>query len=828
MLGLHPIEEAMRILIMCAISLTACASLSAGKRESFNTGWMFAKGEQPAAETLEFDDSGWRALDLPHDWAIEGPFDKQYNARAGGLPFHGVGWYRKSFTVPASARGKAMRIEFDGAMNNAEVWINGQYLGGRPFGYIGFDFDLTPHLKVGKKNTIAVKLSPVDYSTRWYPGAGIYRNVWLVISDPVHIPRWGTYVTTPAVFETNALVQIRVDIAKPDTLQDMIRAETVILDPQGKEVAKVTTPIGNQFSTQPQAMQQVRVKDPHLWSLDSPNLYVAVTRLLKGKKELDEVKTRFGIRTIHYSVKNGFLLNGEQVRFKGVCLHHDNGPLGAVVNRRAIERKLQIMQSMGVNSVRTSHNPPSPELVELCDEMGILLQVEAFDCWALAKKGAEQAYNLAFDEWHERDLRDMVRSFHNSPSVVMWSIGNEIMEQGKADGWKVAKMLADIIRDQDNTRPVTAGFNNYGGAIKNGLAEVIDLVGFNYKPSLYKETQEEHPDWIIYGSETSSCVSTRGVYHLPWEKYETHESLHVTSYDFIGPNWSVPPDFEFYHQEDNPSILGEFIWTGFDYLGEPTPYGGWDHTTTGYWNNHWPARSSSFGAVDLCGFPKDRFFLYQSQWISEPMVHVLPHWNWEGREGQEIPVIAYSNCDEVELFVNGKSAGRRVKGKDTVEIPMGYRYYEPKSFDSPYRMRWDVPYKAGSLKVVGYKDGMAVAEKVIKTAAKPAKVVLIPDRTDIKADGEDLSFVTIRIEDKDGNICPLADNLVNFELSGPAEIAAVGNGNSATTEPFQANYRKAFNGLAMLIIRSKNDAGSVEITASSDGLKAATATLVTR
>ncbi len=818
----------MRIPVLYFLSLLVSVDLMAGERVSFNDGWVFAKGEQAAAEKVVFNDTGWRAVQLPHDWAIEGPFDEQYNARAGGLPFHGIGWYRKTFEVPGSARGKVLRLQFDGAMNNSEVWINGQYLGKRPFGYIGFEYDLTPYLKIGQANTVAVKLSPVDFSTRWYPGAGIYRNVWLVTSDPVHIPRWGTYITTPAVLESNALVQIQVDVQKPSALQEIIRVETTILDPTGNEVGKVTTPIGNQFSQQAQARQQVRLKNPQLWGMESPVLYTAVTRLLKGKKELDKVSTRFGIRTIHYSRKNGFLLNGEQVRFNGVCLHHDNGPLGAVVNRRAIERKLQIMKTMGVNSVRTSHNPPSPELVELCDEMGILLQVEAFDCWAMEKKGAEQAYNLVFDEWHERDLRDMVRSFHNSPSVVMWSIGNEIMEQGKQDGWKVAKMLTDIVHDQDNTRPVTAGFNNHGGAIKNGLADVVDLVGFNYKPALYKETLAEHPDWILYGSETSSCTSTRGEYHLPWDKYETHESLRVTSYDFIGPNWAVPPDYEFFHQEDNPAILGEFIWTGFDYIGEPTPYGGRDHSTNGYWNGHWPSRSSSFGAVDLCGFPKDRYFLYQSQWTSEPMVHVLPHWNWEGREGQTIPVLAYSNCEEVELFVNGQSAGRQVKGEQPVTLPMGYRFLDAKTWDSPYRMRWNVPYKAGSLKVVGYKDGKAVSEKVIQTAGKPAKVTLLPDRTGITADGYDLSYVTVRVEDKNGNLCPLADNLVNFNVTGAGEIAAVGNGNSATTEPFQASYRKAFNGLAMLIIRSKRDAGEIQISATSDGLKAGSAKLVTR
>ncbi|HTH29728.1 MAG TPA: DUF4982 domain-containing protein, partial [Lacibacter sp.] len=471
----------------------------------------------------------------------------------------------------------------------------------------------------------------------------------------------------------------------------------------------------------------------------------------------------------------------------------------------------------------------SPEQLNLCDKMGILVQEEAFDCWEMPK--VENDYSRYWGQWHEQDLRDMIRRDRNRPSIIMWSIGNEIREQNKEDGYVIARALAKICKEEDASRPTTAGFNNFSAAIKNGLAAEVDLVGANYKPVDYASTMAEYKDWIVYGSETASCVSSRGVYHLPLEKYDKHSSLQVSSYDNQSPSWAYPPDVEFHFQDSLPNVIGEFVWTGFDYLGEPTPYGGKDNLTHGNWDVDWPSRSSYFGAVDLAGFPKDRFYLYQSRWTSEPMVHLLPHWNWEGSGITEIPVYCYTNCDEAELFVNGKSYGRKKMGIDKTQIPVSFFAWKnrPKYFESPYRLNWNVPYEKGEIKIIAYKDGKQAAVKVINTAKSPHQIRLMPDRKVISADGYDLSFVTVKIEDENGNFCPLADNKIDFKITGPVTIAAVDNGNAASTEPFQVNYRKAFNGLCLLVIKSKKGkAGIVKIEASSPGLKTAIVTVATK
>ena len=493
--------------------------------------------------------------------------------------------------------------------------------------------------------------------------------------------------------------------------------------------------------------------------------------------------------------------------------------MGAAFNRRADERKLQIMKEMGANAIRTSHNPPASEFLDLCDELGFVVLDEAFDEWLKPK--VPNAYSNYFKEWAERDLTDLIKRDRNPPSVIMWSIGNEILEQSdKQQGFTVAKFLADICRKVDPTRPSTAGFNYYPAPFNFNMAQQVDIAGMNYKPAVYDEVQGSYPDLLIYGSETSSCTSSRGVYHLPIEKYLKHQSLQVTSYDLIGPPWAYPPDMEFHFLEKNPRIMGEFIWTGFDYLGEPTPFGGKDNSTNGYWNSDWPSRSSYFGAVDLCGLPKDRFYLYQSQWSDKPMVHILPHWNW--KKGMNIPVYVYTNCDEAELFLNGKSLGKRVKGRDLTTILVDFKYYKEKTFASKYRLSWDVPYEPGTLTVKAYKAGKLIAEKTMTTAGRPARIALIPDRKSIQADGQDLSYVTVRIEDKDGNLCPEADNLVNFSVEGAGHFKAVGNGNAATTESFCVPYRKVFSGMCMLIVQSdKAKKGQIRVTASSKGLKKA-------
>ncbi len=809
------------ILIVFLFSFSSCTESKedfSRSRNSFNTDWKFKKGELGNESESNFDDSNWRNLNLPHDWAIEGPFDVKNDARTGGLPIYGTAWYRKNFVIDKKDSGKNISIEFDGVMNNAEVYLNGKKIGARPFGYIGFELDLTPYIKFGEENTIAVKVDPKELSARWYPGAGIYRNVWLTISDPVHIAHWGTYITTPEVSENEAQVVIQTTIENKTILKGNYTLKTTILDDKGEEVSSSEQSF--KIDSAKELEDKLIVKSPNLWDLNNPYLYTAQSVILKDGEQIDNYKTTFGIRSIKYSTENGFELNGKQVKFKGVCLHHDLGPLGSAVNYRATERQLEIMKSIGVNAIRTSHNPPSPEQLELCDKMGILVQVEAFDEWALPK--VENGYNKFWDEWHETDLRDMIKRDRNHPSVVMWSIGNEIREQRNKKGTEVAKKLVDICHDEDPTRPVTAGFNVYPGCIKNGMAKVVDLVGFNYKPTQYDKVLNNNPDFIVYGAETASTVSSRGVYHLPVENYERHESLQVSSYDIISPPWAYPFDFETYAQETMPRSLGEFVWTGFDYLGEPTPYNGRDNETHGKWGGDWPSRSSYFGIVDLCGFPKDRYYYYQSRWTEKPMVHILPHWNWENSEHKTIPVYCYTNADEAELFLNGKSLGKKVMGVDKTTIPAEFAWWKKPetTWDSPYRLNWNVNYEPGELKVIAYKNGKAVAEKVINTASKPYQIKLIPDRTEIDADGNDLSFITVKIEDKDGNFCPLADNLINFKIEGPATISAVGNGNAATTEPFQANYRKAFNGLCMLIIKSKNsEKGEIKISASSENLK---------
>jgi len=797
---------------------TAGAEALTRERRSFNDDWRFRKGDVPGAELPGFHDQDWRTVRLPHDWAIEGPFDVKYNARAGGLPSHGVGWYRKTFSVPAAAQGRVVTIEFDGAMYNSEVWINGHFLGNRPYGYVGFQYDLSAYLNYGGNNVMAVKLSPEDLSSRWYPGAGLYRNTWLEIKDPVHVAHWGTTVTSPSVNDTEAQVAVVTRVENHGKSDEAIEVTTRLLDPQSRVVARNSAVLHVSAGSQAMLPQSLTIQNPVRWDLDHPELHLAVTELRRKGQLVDRYESRFGIRTIRYTAAEGFYLNERLVRFNGVCMHHDLGALGTAVNWRATERQLQIMKSMGVNAIRTSHNPPSPELVELCDRMGVLLQVEAFDVWEIPK--VPNGYNKYFKEWHERDLRDMIRRDRNSPSIVMWSVGNEIIEQREDNGAVLTKELVLIVHEEDATRPVTIGFNNYPKPYQNGMAAAVDLVGMNYKPLNYADQKKLHPDWIIYGSETESVTSSRGEYHLPLEKYKTHPSKQVTSYDIIGPDWAYPPDVEFAAQEKNPTVLGEFMWTGFDYLGEPTPYGGKDNSTNGYWNSDWPSRSSYFGAVDLAGFPKDRFYLYQSHWTSQPMVHVLPHWNWAGHEGETIPVYAYSNCDEVELVLNGSSLGRKKPGVDTTPLLVSFLRYQGKTFETKYRLRWDVPYAPGSIKVIGYRAGKPVAEKEIRTAAAPASLTLTPDRPMIKGDGYDLSFVTVRVVDDNGVFCPLADNKIDFTVSGPGEIAAVDNGNAATTDPFQASWRRAFNGMALVIIRSApGRVGEIQLTASSSGLR---------
>lgn len=794
----------------------AAVRISGERRINFDANWRFYKGDAKGAEKPSFYDSNWRLLRLPHDWAIEGPFDETLNASTGALPISGTGWYRKSFILPVDVRGRIFTIVFDGAMSNSTVWINGEELGGRPYGYSSFFFDLTQHLHFGSEaNVVAVRLAPDPDSSRWYPGAGIYRNVWLDVTAPVHVAEWGTYVTTPQISDDKATVSVKTEVRNQSDNEVKVEVRQTVLDASGKPVSKGSA---GSLAVSPDVTRTVpislTVANPHRWDMDHPYLYTLITEIVDGERLVDKYSTTFGIRTIAFDRDKGFLLNGRARKLHGVCLHHDLGALGAAVNRRATERELQILKFAGVNAVRTSHNPPSPELLELCDRMGLVVMDEAFDMWRIPK--VPNGYSKYFDEWSERDLRDFARRDRNHPSIILWSIGNEIPEQKSADGWKDAKRLTDFFHEEDPTRPTTSAMNEWADAIRNHFADNVDIKGFNYQPMRYEQIMHDHPDWVIFGSETESCVSSRGVYHLPIVAYEKPSSHQVSSYDTVAPFWAYCPDVEFTYQDNLPNVLGEFVWTGFDYIGEPTPY--WDGNS-GDTKGDWPARSSYFGFVDLAGFPKDNYYLYQSEWTTQPMVHILPHWNWEGHEGQNIPVMAYSNADEVELFLNGTSLGREKRFSDEWEMPVGRNVSETGKFVTKYRRIWQVPYQPGTLKAVAYSGGKQVAEQEVRTAGAPARIKLSADRSVIRADGDDLSYVTVRVEDKDGNLCPLADNLIHFNVTGAGEIAGVDNGNAATTEPFHADHRKAFSGMALLILRSHAEPGGIHVVATGEGLE---------
>ena len=786
----------------------------------FNDNWQFIVNEFKNVEEASSDKSPqWQSVTLPHDIAISGPFSDKNNARCGGLPIEGEAWYRKEFSVDLDCYSQFF-VEFDGAMSNSEVWINGHYLGLRPYGYIGFEYNLTDYLKPDG-NIIIVKLFQPKLSTRWYPGFGLYRNVWLKQKQHIRVAHWGSVVTTPMISTEKALVNVRLTLeGKPGDYQlrnSVVDASQQLLYQSNEQISLTLT--------QEEFHVALSVKEPQLWSCETPYLYQVITEVLDEKGEiLEKYCTPFGIRELLFTHDRGCFINNIPLELKGVCLHHDNGVLGAIVNRRALERKLELLRDMGVNAIRTSHNPPSPEFLELCDNMGFVVQVEAFDVWRIPK--TDNDYHQHFDLWAERDLKDMVTRDRNHPCVIMWSIGNEILEQGETDGWKVAKMLNDYVKEVDTTRPTTAGFNYYPACYENRLADQVDLVGLNYYCASYHEAIHERiPGKPVYGSETASCSGSRGIYHFPVEKYQKHESLQVTGYSLIGPPWAYPADVEFYFQRQNPEALGEFMWTGFDYLGEPTPYGGNDNHSHGYWNEDWPSKSSYFAPLDLCGFAKDAFYLYQSQWSVEPMVHLLPHWNLDVAEGTIIPVVAYTNCEEAELFVNGVSQGRKVKGVDTTRIPVDFYRYPDKHFDSPSRLSWDVPYVAGDIKVVAYNKGKVICEKQHITANNAYAIRLSADRQTITADGYDLSYITLDIVDDRGNFVPTADNRVEFDISGVGTLAGVGNGDATSLITFTSNYFDAFSGKCLAVVQASKNIGQIVLTATSQGLQSASVTI---
>ena len=806
------------------------------------TGNEFIKEAKPPAQTdlgsdvsytqKSFDDRGWRRLNLPHDWGIEGPFKQEYPGETGKLPWWGVGWYRKHFTMDQREKGRQVYLDIDGAMAYATVWLNGKFVGGWPYGYASFELDLTPYLEFGGENVIAIRLDNPPESSRWYPGGGIYRNVWLVKTAPVHVAHWGAYVTTSEVSPQSATVKIDVTIENSSRAEEVVGMTAAIyaVNAGGERISAPVAnsgPVNVPVSASGRERKEVRlnVAAPRLWSLTQPNRYVAVVTLEAGGKKVDVYETFFGIRTIKFDVSQGFLLNGERVKIQGVCDHHDLGALGAAINVRALERQLEILKEMGVNAIRTSHNPPAPELLELCDRMGLVVMDEAFDAWRRAKKRND--YHLVFDDWHEKDVRAMVRRDRNHPAIVLWSIGNEIGEQRDAAGHQIALELAKIVREEDSTRPVTAGANvNESGY--NGFQKTIEVFGYNYKPTEYGAFRSINPNIPLFASETASTVSSRGEYFFPVfeDKSRGKADFQVSSYDLYAPPWATPPDTEFRGQDEFPFSAGEFVWTGFDYLGEPTPYGGDSGTPLSFTDPDVqarmnsdlrdtgrikvPSRSSYFGIVDLCGFKKDRFYIYQARWRPDlPMAHILPHWNWPERVGRTTPVHVYTSGDEAELFLNGKSLGRKQKGQ-----------YE-------YRLRWDeVKYEPGELRVVAYKNGKRWAEDTVKTTGAATRLEMKPDRAALRADGQDLSFVTVMITDRQGLLVPRSNNRIQFEISGPGEIVAVDNGDATSLESFQSKDRNAFNGLCLVIIRSKaGTPGQIKLSAQSSGLTGSTISL---
>ncbi len=797
--------------------------------------WRFTREDDPGFIATEFKDDKWQTVTVPHDWAIYGPFspnnDKQnvaisqdgqkeateHAGRTGGLPFVGVGWYRKTFSLPAFSAGKTATILFDGAMSNAEVYLNGKKVGYWPYGYNSFHFDITPYLLPGKENVLAVRLENFPESSRWYPGAGIYRNVHVIVNEAAHIPVWGTQLTTPRITKEFAKVLLKTKLQKPENAStDNFSIATDIIDPVGKVVATLKTTLGkydeNVFT------QELTVLNPVLWDTDHPALYKAVSKLYEGSTIKDEYTTIFGIRSIEMIPGKGFFLNGKRTQFQGVCLHHDLGPLGAAVNEAAVRRQLKIMKDMGVNAIRTSHNMPAPEVVKACDEMGIMVMAETFDEWKIPKQ--KNGYNTYFNDWAEKDLVNLIHNYRNNPSIVMWCIGNEVPEQGTESGAKVARFLQDICQREDPTRLVTQGMDQPGSVIKNNFAAVMEVAGFNYRPFAYPEAYRKLPQEIILGAETASTISSRGIYKFPvvrrsMAKYPDHQS---SSYDVEHCSWSDLPEDNFIQHDDLFYAIGEFVWTGFDYLGEPTPY-----------YTDWPSHSSLFGIVDLAGLPKDRYYLYKSHWNKkENTLHILPNWNFKGREGEVTPIFVYTNYPSAEIFINGKSQGRQTKDTTIKALTSGSKE-SLESFERQkrYRLMWmDTKYEPGTVKVVAYDEsGKAVEEKSIHTAGKPYTLKLEADRSILLANGKDMSFIRVSVVDKNGNLCSDDTRQINFKVKGAGSFHAVANGNAVSLESFQAPFMKAFSGELTAIVESGEKAGSMVFEASAPGLKAAKLTL---
>lgn len=802
-----------RYLCLVALMLSIGGINATAQRvvHTLKDGWDFCKGET-------FDAKNSRRVSVPHDWAIYGPFDRKHDlqlvaveqngekeatektGRTGGLPFIGKGVYRTTFQLPDTAK-HSVTLLFDGVMSHPRVKLNGKEVAYWPYGYNSFYVDVNGVALPGT-NELEVSCENKEGQSRWYPGAGIYRNVHVVITDKIHIPTWGTFVTTPVVSSDFASVKLSMDIAGTTNRQN-VDVCTVILDSRGNEVARsegVYCARGQEFT------QSFLIEKPDLWTPESPALYTARTTLAVEGRKVDQYDTRFGVRSIAYVPEKGFFLNGIPTKFKGVCNHHDLGPLGAAVNRSALRHQIELLKDMGANAIRTAHNMPAPELVELCDEMGMMMMIEPFDDWGFRPK-SPNGYGAVFNEWVEKDISNMVRHFRNSPSVVMWSVGNEVPSQWGEPGMGELMRIRGVIKSLDTTRPVTCGMDQVGpgAVVDNGFAAALDIPGFNYKPQHYDRFYEKLPQRIILGAETASTVSSRGHYFFPVEfgdhKVELHPGNQSNSYDNESCSWSNVPDLDFARDDDHPWVIGQFVWTGFDYLGEPSPYD----------TDAWPSHSSVFGIIDLASLPKDRYYLYRSKWNDKsPTFHVLPHWDWKGREGEVTPVFVYTSYPKAELFINGKSQGVREKNDSTVY--------------NRYRLMWnETRYEPGEVKVIAYdNNGKQVAEKRMRTAGKPHHLVVSSNRNTLAANGDDLAYVTVQVADKEGNIVPTDTRKVKFSVKGAGKFEATANGDPTSLTPFHLPEMELFSGAATVILRSGVTSGDLILTVLASGVKPAT------
>ena len=813
-----------KINLLLLISLATINSWT--QEQTLQKGWKFSREDNPEFSETTYNDAHWQSVTVPHDWAIYGPFDMEndiqrtaikqdgqksaieHTGRTGGLPFVGVGWYRTTFDVSTLTNDKEVFVQFDGAMSNPEVYVNGQKAGEWHNGYNTFFLNITPYVKA-KNNTLAVRLNNLTQMSRWYPGAGLYRNVHIITKNKTHIPIWGIQITTPEV--TNNFAKVVVNTEFVAAKKEAIAAETTIFNQRGEKVAHSSSQ-ATAYTTD-KITAELYIDKPLLWDIGKPNLYKAVTKLYENGQLKDEVSTTFGVRTIELKPNDGLYLNGRKIKIQGVCMHHDLGALGAAVNESAIRHQIRTMQDMGANAIRTSHNMPAPEYVRAADELGMLLAVESFDEWAIAK--VENGYHLYFKEWAEKDLTNLVKHYRNNPSVLMWFIGNEVEEQSAESGSQVAYYLQSIVQKLDPTRPVSNGMDRPQDILRNNMAATMQLAGFNYRPFKYREAYKKLPQRLFLGSETASTVSSRGVYKFPVvrKSMAKYADMQSSSYDVEHCGWSNLPEDDWIHQEDLPYMIGEFIWTGFDYLGEPTPY-----------YVEWPSHSSYFGAVDLAGLPKDRFYLYRSHWNKEAeTLHILPHWNWEGREGETTPIFVYTNYPSAELFINGKSQGKRYKDL-SIKLEEEEKDGNPEDLERQkrYRLMWmDTKYEAGVVKVVAYdNNGKAVAEKEIRTAGKPYALRLTTHKeTAFSPNGKDLAYITVEAVDKDGNLCPNVNDLVTFSVKGVGSYRAAANGDPTCTDVFHLPKMHLFNGKLVVILQSGEQKGKTTLKAQSKRLK---------